>query len=57
MFECDTWSPTLRDEHRVRVLEHKMLRRILGPKRDEVQGSRENYIASSLMFCTADPLF
>jgi hypothetical protein len=32
----ETWSLTLREEHRLRVFENKVLRRIFGPKRDEV---------------------
>jgi hypothetical protein len=36
--ECETWSPTLREEHRLRVFENRVLRRIFGPKRDEVTG-------------------
>jgi hypothetical protein len=35
---CETWSPTLRDERRPRVFENMVLRRIFGPKRDEVTG-------------------
>jgi hypothetical protein len=35
---CETWSLTLREEHRLRVLENRVLRRIFGPKRDEVTG-------------------
>jgi hypothetical protein len=35
---CESWSVTLRDEHRLRALESRVLRRILGPKRDEVTG-------------------
>jgi len=35
---CETWSLTLREEHRLRVFENKVLRRIFGPKRDEVRG-------------------
>ena len=31
----ETWSLTLREEGRLRVLEKRMLRRIFGPKRDE----------------------
>jgi hypothetical protein len=31
-------SPTLREEHRLRVFENRVLRRIFGPKRDEVKG-------------------
>jgi hypothetical protein len=37
-YGCDTWSLTLREEHRLRVFENRVLRRILGPKRDEVMG-------------------
>jgi hypothetical protein len=33
---CETWSLTLREEHRLRVFENRVLRRIFGPKRDEV---------------------
>jgi hypothetical protein len=32
------WSLTLREEHRLRMFENRMLRRIFGPKRDEVTG-------------------
>jgi hypothetical protein len=35
---CETWSLTLREEHRLRVYENRVLRRIFGPKRDEVTG-------------------
>jgi hypothetical protein len=35
---CETWSVTLREEHRLRVFENRLLRRIFGPKRDEVTG-------------------
>ena len=38
MYGCETWSLTLRKERRLRVLENRMLRRIFGPKRDEVTG-------------------
>ena len=41
---CETWSLTLREERRLRVFENKVLRRVLGPKRDEVTGEwRELY--------------
>jgi hypothetical protein len=33
-----TWSLTLREEHRLRGFENRVLRRIFGPKRDEVTG-------------------
>ena len=35
---CETWSMTLREERRLRVFENRVLRRIFGPKRDEVIG-------------------
>jgi hypothetical protein len=35
---CETWSLTLRKKHRLRVFENRVLRRIFGPKRDEVTG-------------------
>jgi len=35
---CDTWSLTLRDEHRLWVFENRVLRRIFGSKRDKVTG-------------------
>ena len=38
MCRCETWSLTLRDERRLRVFKDRVLRRILGPKRDEVTG-------------------
>jgi hypothetical protein len=37
LYGCETWSLTLREEHRLRVLKW-VLRRIFGPKRDEVTG-------------------
>jgi hypothetical protein len=36
LYGCETWSPTLREEHRLRVFKNRVLRRIFGPKRDEV---------------------
>jgi hypothetical protein len=36
LYGCETWSLTLREEHILRVFENRVLRRIFGPKRDEV---------------------
>ena len=36
LYGCETWSGTLREERRPRVFENRVLRRIFGPKRDEV---------------------
>jgi len=38
LYGCETWSLTLREEHRLRVFENRALRRIFGPKRDKVRG-------------------
>jgi hypothetical protein len=38
LYKCETWSLTLREEHRLRVFENRVLRRIFGPKRDHVTG-------------------
>jgi hypothetical protein len=38
LYGCETWSLTPREARRVRVLENRVLRRISGPKRDEVTG-------------------
>jgi hypothetical protein len=38
LYGCETWSLTLREEHRLRVFENRVLRRIFEPKRDEVIG-------------------
>jgi hypothetical protein len=35
LYGCETWSFTLREEHRLRVFENRVLRRIFGPKREE----------------------
>jgi hypothetical protein len=36
LYRCESWSLRLREEHRLRVFENRVLRRIFGPKRDEV---------------------
>jgi hypothetical protein len=38
LYGCETWSLTLREEHRLRVFENRVLKRIFGPKRNEVMG-------------------
>jgi hypothetical protein len=36
LYGCETWSLTLRKEYSLGVFESRVLRRIFGPKRDEV---------------------
>jgi hypothetical protein len=38
LYGCETWSLTLREEHRLRAFENRVLRTIFGPKGDEVTG-------------------
>jgi hypothetical protein len=39
LYDCKTWSLTLKEEHRLRVFENSMLRRIFGLMRDDVTGA------------------
>jgi hypothetical protein len=38
LYECENWSLTLKEEHRLRVFESRVLKKIFGPKRDEITG-------------------
>jgi hypothetical protein len=38
LYGCENWSLTLREEHKLRVSENRVLKRTFGPKRDEVTG-------------------
>jgi hypothetical protein len=38
LYGCETWSVTLKEERGLRVSENRVLRRIFGPKREEVGG-------------------
>ena len=38
LYGCETWSLTLREEHRPRVFENRVLRRIFVPKKVKVRG-------------------
>jgi hypothetical protein len=38
LYGCETWSLTLREEHRLRVFQNRVLRRIFGPKKDGLTG-------------------
>jgi len=41
LYGCETWSLTLWEEHGLRMLENRVLRRIFGPRREEVMGVEE----------------
>jgi hypothetical protein len=38
LYGCESWSPRLREESRLKIFNNRVLRRIFGPKRDEVTG-------------------
>jgi hypothetical protein len=38
LYGCETWFLTLREEHKLRVFENRVLKRLFGPKRGEVTG-------------------
>jgi hypothetical protein len=38
LYGCETWSLIIREEHRLRVFKNRVLRKIFGPKRDDVTG-------------------
>jgi hypothetical protein len=46
------WLLTPREECRLRLFENRVLRRIIGPMRDKVTVSEEDYITESFMPCT-----
>ena len=47
LYGCETWSLTLQEESELRVFENMVLRRIFGPRRDEVTGNRGDCITRS----------
>jgi hypothetical protein len=54
LYGCETLSLTLREEHRLRVFENRVLRRIFGPKRDDVTGGWRKLHNEELHgFCTS----
>jgi hypothetical protein len=44
LYGCETWSLTLREEHRLSVFENRVLRRTFGPKREEDGSWRKPHI-------------
>jgi hypothetical protein len=51
LYGCETWSLTLREEHRLRVFENRVLRRIFDPKRGEVTGEWRRLQPRGFMIC------
>ena len=53
---CEIWSLTLREERRLMVFENRVLRRIFGPKRDEVTGERRKIHNEELSDLYSSPI-
>jgi hypothetical protein len=51
LYGCETRSLTLREEHRLRVFENRVLRGLFGPKRDEVMGEWRKLHNGELHVC------
>jgi hypothetical protein len=47
LYGCETWSFTLREKRWLTVFENRVLRRVGGPKRDEVTGELNDLYSSS----------
>jgi len=56
LYGCKTWSLTWTEERRLRVFENRVLRRIFGPKRDEVTGECRELHNEELNDCTPHPI-
>ena len=52
VFGCETWSVTLREEHRKRSFENRVPRRLFGPTREEVTGNGGGCRMRNFMICT-----
>jgi len=53
LYGCETWSLILREERRLRVSENRVLRRISGPRRDEVTGEwRKPHNELNELYCS-----
>jgi hypothetical protein len=52
---CETWSLTVWEEHRLRVFENRVLRRIFGPKRDEMPGEWKRLLNEELRDLHSSP--
>jgi len=51
LYECETWSPTMKEESTLRMFENTVLRRIFGPRKDEETGEwRKPYNEELLIF-------
>jgi hypothetical protein len=52
LYGCETWTLTLKEEHRLRVFENRVLRRIFGLKRIKATGEWRKLHKRSFVICT-----
>jgi len=57
VYRCETWSLTFREERRLRMFENRVLRRIFGPKREEVNWGVEKLRYVELNYLYSSPKF
>jgi len=57
LYGCVTWSLTLRKEHRLRLFENRVLRRIFGPNRIEVAWERRKLHSEELNDVYCSPIY
>ena len=58
LYGCETWSLTLREERKLRVFENTVLRRIFGPRKDEVIGEWRRLHNEKIndLYCAGDKI-
>jgi hypothetical protein len=56
LYRCEIWSLILREEHRLRLFENRLLRRLLGLKMDEIIEAGENCTARRFITCTLNKI-
>jgi hypothetical protein len=57
VYGCENWSVILRDEHRLRIFKNTVLRKIFGPKKDEVTGEWRRLYREELHYLYSSPSF
>jgi hypothetical protein len=57
LYVCVTWSLVLREGHRLRVFENRVIRRIFGPKRDELTGEWRKLHSEELQYFVLIPKY
>jgi len=55
LYGCETWLLTLQEERKLRVFENVVLRRIFGPRRDEVTGKWRRLHNEELNYLYSSP--